>query len=57
VTGWATQKLSSACSRAEPWHFSYLPGNRDRRFRVNSVLLLAEDVIVDQVERVPADRT
>jgi hypothetical protein len=33
---------STGCGRTEPWRFSHLPGNKDRRFRVNNVLLLAE---------------
>jgi hypothetical protein len=53
VTGWATQKLSSACSRAEPWHFSHLPGARIAASGPIVSCCSPRNVIVDQVERVP----
>ena len=39
-------KSSTGCGRTEPWRFSHLPGNKDRRFRVNDVLALAEERVV-----------
>jgi hypothetical protein len=53
VTGWATQKLSSACSRAEPWHFSHLPGARIAASGSLVSCCSPRNVIVAQVERVP----